>query len=83
MHPTEANAVFAAWPRAGHRAVRAAGAQYYLWPGHQSLDGADDAPVAARLVCNWSTTEAEVDAFLQGLRAGDPLREPSDAALGS
>ena len=75
VHPTEANAVFAAWPRSGHRAVRAAGAQYYLWPGHQSLDGPDDEPLSARLVCNWSTTEGDVEAFLQALGAGRPAAE--------
>jgi threonine aldolase len=32
-----------------------------------SLDGPDDAPVSARFVCNWATTEAEVDAFLAAL----------------
>ncbi|MFT3975453.1 MAG: beta-eliminating lyase-related protein [Amaricoccus sp.] len=73
MHPTEANAVFAAWPRAGHRAARAAGAQYFLWPGHQSLEGAPDDLLSARLVCNWSTTEADVDAFLQTLHTGAPV----------
>lgn len=79
VHPTEANAVFAAWPRAGHRAVRAAGAHYYLWPGHQSFDGPDDDPIAARLVCNWSTTEAEVEGFLRALRADAPAEEPAGA----
>jgi threonine aldolase len=64
VHPTEANAVFAAWPRAGHRALREAGAQYYLWPGNQSLDGPKDEALSARLVCSWSTTEAEVATFL-------------------
>ena len=64
VHPTEANAVFAAWPRAGHRAARAAGAEYYLWPGSQSLDGPGEEPLAARLVCNWATGEADVAGFL-------------------
>lgn len=72
VHPTEANAIFAAWPRAGHKAARAAGAQYYLWPGHQSLEGPDEELLAARLVCNWSTTEAEVQGFLQSLRTPEP-----------
>ena len=69
LHPTEANAVFAAWPRAGHRAAEAAGAHYYLWPGGQTLEAPDEAAVSARLVCGWSTTEAEIDAFLALLRA--------------
>ncbi len=68
LHPVEANIVFAAWPRAGHRAVQAAGAHYYLWPFDQSLEGPDAAPLSARLVCNWFTTEAEVAAFIGHLR---------------
>ncbi|WP_424933268.1 threonine aldolase family protein [Amaricoccus macauensis] len=63
-HPTEANAVFASWPRAGHRALQEAGAQYYLWPGNQSLEGPDDEPLSARLVCSWSTRQGDVAAFL-------------------
>jgi threonine aldolase len=68
-HPTEANAVFAAFPRRGHRALIAAGAQYYLWPGNQSLDGAGAEALSARLVCSWSTTEANV-ATLHAVLAG-------------
>ena len=63
-HPTEANAVFAAWPRAGHRRAKAAGAAYYFWPFDQSLEGADDEALRARLVCSWCTTNADVDHFL-------------------
>ncbi|MCB1351541.1 MAG: low specificity L-threonine aldolase [Rhodobacteraceae bacterium] len=63
-HPAEANAVFAAFPRAGHRALQAAGARYYLWPGHQSLEGPGEVPLSARLVCDWSTEAAEVEALL-------------------
>ncbi|MEX5728375.1 threonine aldolase [Rhodovulum iodosum] len=64
LHPTEANAVFAAWPRKGHAAAQAAGAQYYLWPMDQSMEGPDDEPLSARLVCSWSTTDEDVDRFL-------------------
>jgi threonine aldolase len=71
VHPPEANAVFAAWPRHGHRAAQAAGARYYLWPGSQSLDGPGDEPVAARLVCSWSTAKAEVDGLLAVLAETD------------
>jgi threonine aldolase len=74
LHPVEANMVFAAWPRSGHRAARAAGARYYFWPGDRSLDGPGDEPLAARLVCGWSTTADEVAAFLgvlQGQEAAD------------
>jgi threonine aldolase len=69
LHPVEANMVFAAWPRAAHRAAQAAGARYYLWPADQSLDGPDDEPLSARLVCGWSTGEAEIAALLDVLRA--------------
>ncbi|NCU19532.1 low specificity L-threonine aldolase [Candidatus Falkowbacteria bacterium] len=67
-HPTEANAVFAHFPRAAHRRALAAGAEYYFWPFDQSLEGAGDQPLSCRLVCSWSTTEAEVDSFLAALR---------------
>lgn len=70
-HPTEANEVFAAWPRGAHRALRAAGAEYYLWSfadmAGQTLDGPPETPVSARLVCNWATPETAVDDFLRVL----------------
>ena len=64
-HPREANILFAGWPRSGHRRAQAAGAAYYLWPFGQSLDGADDTALTARLVCNWATEEADIDRFLE------------------
>jgi threonine aldolase len=67
-HPVEANAVFARWPRRRHRAAMAAGAEYHLWDFDATLDGPDDEPLLARLVCGWSTTEAEVEALLALLR---------------
>ena len=68
-HPVEANAVFARWPRGLHRAAMAAGAEYHLWDFDASLDGPDDEPLLARLVCGWSTSDAEVTGFLDLLRA--------------
>lgn len=65
-HPVEANIVFATWPRRQHRAALGAGAVYYLW--NAGLDGPEDEPLQARLVCNWATTEAEIDRFLALLR---------------
>ena len=59
-HPVEANAVFARWPRGLHRAVMAAGAEYHLWDFDATLDGPDDEPLLARLVCGWATTDDEV-----------------------
>ncbi|MFZ5711008.1 MAG: threonine aldolase family protein [Pseudomonadota bacterium] len=68
VHPAEANAVFAAWPRAGHRRAQERGADYYLWPFDQSMDGPGDEPLSARLVCSWCTAEADVEAFLGAAR---------------
>jgi threonine aldolase len=67
VHPTEANAVFAAWPRAGHRRAIDAGAAYYLWPMDQSMEGPAEDPVSARLVCSWCTTDEDIDAFLAAI----------------
>ncbi len=64
LFPRGGNMLFARWPRELHRQMQAAGAQYYLWPGTESLNGAEDVPASARLVTSWSTTNAQVDAFL-------------------
>lgn len=77
-HPTEANEVFAAWPRGGHRRARAAGAEYYLWsfddPAGVTLDGPDDGLVPARLVCDWSVEADAIDRFL-ALARGEKTAE--------
>lgn len=62
-HPVEANILFPRLPRAAHERLQAAGAAYYPM---ESL--ADDRQTLARLVCSWSTTEAEVDGFLALVR---------------
>lgn len=64
LHPVDGNEIFAAFPRGAHRAAMAAGAQYYLWPFNQSLDGPDHEPLSCRLVCNWATTDEMVEEFL-------------------
>ncbi|MEL6584647.1 MAG: beta-eliminating lyase-related protein [Pseudomonadota bacterium] len=69
-HPTDGNQVFASWAKAGHVAAQAKGAQYYLWPHSETMDGDDDTPISARLVCNWATTEDDVDQFLEAIKAG-------------
>lgn len=58
QHPVQANILFVTWPAGTAARLRAAGAVFYDWtsPG----DGRE----AARLVCSWCTTEAEVDALL-------------------
>ena len=60
-----ANIVFADWQRAGHRRLHDARARYYLWEG--SLDGPDDEMLTARLVSDWSATDASVEEFLSKL----------------
>jgi threonine aldolase len=70
LHPTEANMVFAAWPRAGHEAAQAAGARYYPWTFGPRLEAPDAPAPSARLVCNWATAETEVADFLAAVRAG-------------
>jgi len=68
VHPVQANAVFAAFPRVAHRRAQTAGARYYMWPFDQSLEGDGDAPLSCRLVCSWNTTGSEIAAFLDALR---------------
>lgn len=62
---TDANQVFATLPTARDRQARAAGAQYHEWPRVQDPAG----KVSVRLVCSWSTTEADVDDLLGALTA--------------
>ena len=64
VHPTDANAVFASWNRAGHRRAMEAGAKYYFWGSEGNLDGPDDGLESARLVCSWCTADAEIEQFL-------------------
>lgn len=63
-----ANMIFADLPRAAHRKAMQGGAQYYLMPFESSLDGPDDELITCRMVCDWSKSEAEIDAFLTLLR---------------
>lgn len=62
LHEPQANIAFAEWPRAAHRRLHEAGARYYLWSG--GLEGPGDEPLTARLVTDWSASEADVDRFL-------------------
>ena len=48
---------FPNWPEGSHDRLEAAGAAYYRFPAAPGRE-------AARLVASWSTTEADVDAFL-------------------
>jgi threonine aldolase len=55
MYPRQANAVFAALPRAACERLHERGWKFYT-------DVGPDA--AARLMCSWDTTEADVDSFV-------------------
>ncbi len=53
------------FPREVHRALMEAGAEYYLEPATQSLEGAGDEKLRARLVTSWATSDEEIAAFLK------------------
>jgi threonine aldolase len=63
--PPQGNMIYAAWPRAAHRRLMAAGAQYYMMG---AVDGPDDGMVPARLVCDWTADPADTDRFIDALR---------------
>ncbi|MCY4542649.1 MAG: beta-eliminating lyase-related protein [Rhodobacteraceae bacterium] len=67
LHPVEANMVFAQLSRSRHRRALAKGAEYYLWPTTQSLEGDSDELLSARLVCSWSTTQDDVDRLVDAM----------------
>jgi threonine aldolase len=60
-HPAPANMLFPEWPQGTHARAKAKGAAYYQIPAPNGREG-------ARLVCSWSTTEADVDGLLGVLR---------------
>ena len=64
MHPTDGNMIFAKWPRANHVKLHNAGAVYYFVPVDYNLDGPMDELLSARMVCSWSTEDADIDAFI-------------------
>ncbi|KAF0675782.1 threonine aldolase family protein [Profundibacterium mesophilum] len=61
LHEPAGNMIHAQWPRAAHRRLTEAGARYYP-AGPLEGDGA--APLAARLVCDWSSRAADREAFI-------------------
>ena len=65
VHPVDANLVFVNLPRKTHKMALANGAIYYLWLPDQSLEGDGSHPLKARLACNWSTKESEVNSLLE------------------
>jgi len=67
LHEPEANIIFAGWPRAGHVRLHAADAQYYVIEGALEGDSPDEV-LTARLVCDWSATDENIDRFLALVR---------------
>ena len=64
LHPVQANMMFPEWDAGTHARLKAAGAEYYAWDLPDRREG-------ARLVTSWSTTEADVDAFLRAFGRRD------------
>ena len=60
LYPTEVNAVFASLPKSCHEHLAARGWRYYTFIGQGA---------AARFMCSWATTEADVDALVGHVRA--------------
>ncbi|MFK7745369.1 MAG: low specificity L-threonine aldolase [Roseobacter sp.] len=66
LYEPHANMIFASFPRHVHQKLHDAGAMYYIWEG--SLEGDDsDEMLPARLVCDWSITEDQIDQFISYL----------------
>ena len=70
VYPCQGNILFARQPRGVHQRAMAAGGHYYLWPFDRTLEGPEEEALSARFVCSWSTTEADVDGFLNVIRPG-------------
>lgn len=62
-----ANMLFVRFPRALHRKLQAAGAEFAT---SGSLEGPDDELITARLVCDWSARPEDTDTFVRLLREG-------------
>lgn len=64
VHEPQANISFAKWPRASHRRLHDAGAMYYIMNGQLNGDNPDCA-LMARMVCDWSATNENIDRFTE------------------
>lgn len=63
LHEPQANMIFTRFERSTHQKLLAAGAKYYVTDGDVDT-GPADALLTARLVCDWSMTDATIDQFL-------------------
>ncbi len=71
MHEPQANMIFCSFPRAAHQRLHDAGAMYYVWSG--TLEGDDpNEMLEARLVCDWSISDALIDQFVDLVRGNTP-----------
>ena len=59
-NPRHANMLFATMTRGAHNRAVDAGAMYYM----DKTTGPDDEQLPCRLVCSWSTTNEEIDQFI-------------------
>ena len=67
VFPAQSNLLFATFPRSAHQRLNDAGAVYYIMSG--SLEGDDpDEPLLARIVCDWSAKDADIDQYLALVR---------------
>ena len=57
MYPVQGNIVFVKFPRLYHQIAHQAGANYYLWPFHQKLEGNPDEKLSARFVASWANKD--------------------------
>ncbi len=64
----EANMAYLWFPREIHQRLMAAGAEYYLEPATQSLDGDLSEKLRCRLVTHWATRDEDVDGFVSYFR---------------
>jgi threonine aldolase len=63
INQTQANMLFIRLTTRQHQALKAQGVVHFF------DEGAPDETVPGRLVCDWSTTEAQVEGFLEALKA--------------
>lgn len=67
-HPVDANMIFVALPRMTHRRALEGGASYFMTQ-EDIIGGQDSDLIPTRLICNWATTDEDVDHLL-GLMSG-------------
>ncbi|MCP5085917.1 MAG: aminotransferase class V-fold PLP-dependent enzyme [Rhodobacteraceae bacterium] len=65
LHPRQANMLFGTWPRRAHDRAKQGGAVYEEWLGEHPKAGPADEMLASRMVCSWSTSQEEIDRFVE------------------